>query len=124
MVRRKWSEAMNLMDINGYKAIIQYDPEIDMFRGEFIGLNGGADFYAKDIDGLHREGELSLKVYLDMCREDGVEPKKEYSGKFNLRIPPSIHEKITLKAASEGKSLNKWLSDTLSEAIQSEDLLK
>ena len=39
--------------------------------GEFIGLHGGADFYAKDIDGLRREGETSLRVYLDMCREKG-----------------------------------------------------
>ena len=31
------------MEINGYRAIIQFDPGIDMFRGEFIGLNGGAD---------------------------------------------------------------------------------
>ena len=69
---------MNIMEIDGYQAIIQYDPDIDMFRGEFIGLNGGADFYAKDIDGLHREGKISLQVFLDMCREDGVEAKKDF----------------------------------------------
>ena len=44
-----------------------------MFRGEFVGLNGGADFYAQDIAGLRREGAASLRVFLDMCREDGVE---------------------------------------------------
>ena len=52
---------MNLMHIDGYRAVIQYDPEIEMFRGEFVGLNGGADFYAKDIDGLHKEGAISFK---------------------------------------------------------------
>ena len=61
------------------KAVIQYDPDIEMFRGEFIGLNGGADFYAKDIGGLHKEGQISLDVFLEMCREDGVEPRKEIS---------------------------------------------
>ena len=61
---------MNMVDINGHKAIIQYDPEIEMFRGEFVDLNGGADFYAKDIDGLRKEGEISLNVLLAMCRED------------------------------------------------------
>jgi predicted HicB family RNase H-like nuclease len=30
---------MNNMMIEGYRAIIQYDPEIEMFRGEFTGLN-------------------------------------------------------------------------------------
>ena len=38
----------NVMTINGYQAVINYDPEIQMFRGEFLGLNGGADFYARD----------------------------------------------------------------------------
>ena len=42
------------IEIGGYRAIVQYDPEVDMFRGEFIGLNGGADFYAKDIAGLRK----------------------------------------------------------------------
>ena len=46
----------NTMEIDGYKAVIQFDPDIDMFRGEFIDLNGGADFYAPDIAGLRKEG--------------------------------------------------------------------
>jgi hypothetical protein len=43
---------MNTLTINGYNAVVAYDEEIDMFRGEFIGLNGGADFYASDIAGV------------------------------------------------------------------------
>ena len=108
---------MNIMEINGYRAVIQYDPDIEMFRGEFIGLNGGADFYAKDIDNLHKEGEASLKVFLDMCQEDGVEPRKEYSGKFNLRVSPQIHAEIVTRAGAEGKSLNQWVMDILAESL-------
>ena len=76
------------MEIDGYQAIIQFDPDIEMFRGEFVGLSGGADFYARDIAGLRREGSVSLKVFLEMCQEDGVEPRRQFSGKFNVRIPP------------------------------------
>jgi len=108
---------MNMVEINGYRAVVQYDPDIDMFRGEFIGLNGGADFYAKDIDGLRKEGEISLKVFLDMCQEDGVEPRKAYSGKFNLRVSPNLHAEITARALAEGKSLNQWVADVLGESL-------
>lgn len=111
---------MNIIEINGYRAVVQYDPEIDMFRGEFIGLNGGADFYAKDIDGLRREGEISLKVFLDMCREDGVEPRKEYSGKFNLRVSPQLHAAIVARATAEGKSLNQWVAGALEQSVHAE----
>ncbi len=108
---------MNIMEINGYRAVIQYDPDIEMLRGEFIGLNGGADFYAKDIDNLRQEGKTSLKVFLDMCQEDGVEPRKEYSGKFNLRVSPQIHAEIVTRAIAEGKSLNQWVMDVLAESL-------
>lgn len=110
---------MNIMEIKGYRAVVQYDPEIDMFRGEYLGLNGGADFYAKDVDTLRKEGEISLKVFLEMCQEDGVEPRKEYSGKFNLRVLPQLHAEIVAKATSEGKSLNQWVVDLLVESLHS-----
>jgi predicted HicB family RNase H-like nuclease len=115
--RQRGGTMMNIMEINGYRATIQYDPDIDMFRGEFVGLNGGADFYAKDIDSLRKEGEISLKVFLDMCREDGVEPRKIYSGKFNLRVSPQLHAEIATRAAAAGKSLNQWVADVLNESL-------
>ena len=43
MVGKQWSEAVkNVMDIKGYKALIAFDPDTNLFRGEFIDLNGGA----------------------------------------------------------------------------------
>lgn len=64
----------NTISVDGYRAVIQYDPDLKMFRGEFLGLNGGADFYAFDVAGLKREAAKSLEVFLEMCREDGAEP--------------------------------------------------
>lgn len=64
----------NAIEIDGHKAVAVFDPEIRMFRGEFLSLNGGADFLAKDMDGLVREGRISLRVFLDMCAEKGVSP--------------------------------------------------
>lgn len=74
----KWmSQVMsNMMTINGYQAVITFDPEISMFRGEFLGLNGGADFYAADVEGLHREGEVSLRVFLEAREKRDVDPCK------------------------------------------------
>ena len=106
----------NVMMINGYQAVIAFDPEIEMFRGEFLGLNGGADFYAADVGGLHREGEVSLRVFLDGCKARGIEPKKHYSGKFVLRLDPNVHEAATIAAAAHGKSLNQWAVDTIRSA--------
>jgi len=107
----------NIMTIDGYHAVIQFDPEIDMFRGEFLDLNGGADFYAQDVSGLRREGTASLKVFLEMCAEDGVEPRRRYSGRFNVRLQPELHASVSVAAAAEGKSLNQWVADALSDHV-------
>ena len=107
---------INQMTIDGVKAVITYDSDIDMFRGEFLGLNGCADFYAKDAEGLRHEGAISLKVFLAACQEDGVEPFKSYSGKFVLRIPPEDHAAISIAASTSGKSLNQWAVDKLRQA--------
>ena len=109
---------INQMTINGVKAVITYDSDIDMFRCEFTGLNGGADFYATDAEGLRREGAISLKVFMDACHEDGVEPFKAYSGKFVLRIPPDDHAAASRAAIASGKSLNQWAAEVLKKAAQ------
>ena len=107
---------INQMTIDGVKAVITYDSDIDMFRGEFLGLNGGADFYAQDAEGLRREGAISLRVFLDACKEDNVDPFKSYSGKFILRVPPEDHAAIYLAASASGKSLNQWAVEVLKQA--------
>jgi predicted HicB family RNase H-like nuclease len=108
---------MNTMKINGYDAIISYDEEINMFRGDFIGLNGGADFYATDIASLRTEGEISLRVFLDACLARGIEPRKRFSGKFNLRVPAELHEKLAVQAAAHGMSINAWTVALLQEQV-------
>lgn len=107
---------MNTMTINGYQAVISFDPDIQLFRGEFIGLNGGADFYAADVQGLKTEGEVSLRVFLEACKRRGLEPRKHYSGKFSLRVDPATHQAAAIAAAAQGQSLNQWASQTIRQA--------
>ena len=109
---------MNIMEIDGYKAKIEYDSELEQFRGEILGLNGSADFYGTSPTTLKREFRKSLKVFLEVCEENGISPKKEYSGKFNLRIPPKLHSKIATLAAGEEKSINEWVSETLKNSVR------
>ncbi len=109
---------MNMMTLDGYSARIEYDAEIDQFRGEILGLSGGADFYGKNPKELRAEFRKSLHVFLEVCREKGIEPRRSYSGKFNLRIPPDLHEKLAIAAQAEGKSLNTLAQEALQKRIE------
>lgn len=107
---------MNTMTINGYQAVIAFDPDLQMFRGEFVGLNGGADFYAADVQTLKHEGEISLRVFLAACERRGLEPHKHFSGKFSLRVDPATHEAAAIAAAAHGQSLNQWATEAIRQA--------
>ena len=101
----------NIMKINGHTAVISFDPDIEMCRGEFIGLNGGADFYAYSVADLKKEGEISLRVFLEGCEKDGLEPYKSYSGKISARLTPDDHAALERISLASGESINQLLND-------------
>ncbi|MDP2784394.1 MAG: type II toxin-antitoxin system HicB family antitoxin, partial [Sulfurisoma sp.] len=74
----------------------------------------------KDVDGLRHEGEISLRVFLEACAEDGVDPRKHFSGKFSLRVDPELHEAATIAAAAHGQSLNQWAAEAIRQAARAE----
>lgn len=110
---------MNVMTVDGYNAKIEYDPEMDMFRGEILGLTGGADFYGKTPQELRAEFTNSLAIFLEVCKEKGIEPRRNYSGKFNLRISPELHERLAIAAQAEGKSINTLAQEALAQRVAS-----
>ncbi len=107
----------NLMTINGHSAVISFDPERSQFRGEFTGLNGGADFYAASVEALRKEGARSLKIFLAVCKERGIEPYKNFSGKFVVRVPVGLHARLTQAANAAGVSLNQWVQQALEREV-------
>jgi len=110
---------MGLMTVDGYRAKIEYDEELDVFRGEILGLNGGADFFGKNPKELRTEFKKSLRVFLEVCKEKGIEPRRHFSGKFNLRISPELHERLAIEAQAQGKSINTLAQEVLQERVAS-----
>ena len=67
----------------------------------------------------HEEIERVKEVWIEFALEDGQEiplpsTEKEYSGRFSLRIPRSLHERLAKQAAEEGMSLNNYCTYLLS----------
>lgn len=108
----------NIIQIGGHQAVLSYDPDTNLLRGEFLGLNGGADFYGQSVDELMSEGQRSLDVFLEVCRERGINPLKSFSGKFQLRLRKATHERATLAAAARGVSLNTLIEEAVEHELE------
>ena len=76
-------------------------------------------FEAADVEGLEREFRISVEEYLASCVEDGVEPRKPFSGKLTLRLGPELHQRVAVSAIQSGMSINEWIKHVLTENVES-----
>ena len=91
----------------------------------------GHYFYGRilELDGCQSTGETLQELYdnLNEAMEGYLEVKidkklniplpqklEEYSGKFNVRIPKSLHQKLAIEAKREDVSLNQYVLYKLS----------
>ena len=64
----------------------------------------------------------ALELWLEVALEEGLsipEPRDEedYSGKFVVRMPRSLHRELVESAAHDGVSLNQYINAVLARAI-------
>ena len=108
---------MNILSYKGYTGRFEYDAEADIFHGEVLHIQDVVTFQGRSIDELKAALADSVEDYLDFCAQEGKQPQRPYSGRFNVRISPELHQRIALVAALAGMSLNAWLSDSLSRLV-------
>jgi predicted HicB family RNase H-like nuclease len=106
-----------MLKYKNYAGVIEYDEQGKIFTGEVVGLRSVITFQGRTPEELEDSFRDSIELFLEMCAQDGVEPEKPYSGKFNLRINPSLHQVITARAAIEKISLNEWVTEAIEKAL-------
>jgi len=92
---------------------------------------GKTAFFAEvsDFEGCYAEGETyvdayealtrEMEIYIALCLKEGKEPPppkvpNKFSGKILVRMPTSLHCKLTLAAKEENVSVNQFIVSTLS----------
>ncbi|MDR2695997.1 MAG: type II toxin-antitoxin system HicB family antitoxin [Deltaproteobacteria bacterium] len=109
---------MNILSYKGYQGSFSYDPDADIFHGDVLHMNDVITFQGRSIDELKAALAESVEVYLEYCGKKGRAPEKPFSGTFNVRLKPEIHQRIAVRAAKAGVSLNKWVAKTLETAMR------
>lgn len=105
------------MKYKGYELVVEFDDEAEIFHGEIINIRDVITFQGSSVEELKQAFQDSVDDYLEFCKQHGEEPDKPFSGKFVVRINPQLHKVIAIRARQEGKSLNSWIEQQLSESI-------
>jgi predicted HicB family RNase H-like nuclease len=103
-----------------YTKFVEWDPADGCFVGRCPDLFEG---------GVHGQDEAKVyKELVDTCvewialleRDGGSLPRAskpaDYSGKFLVRVPPALHQRVVLKAKVAGESLNAFVARSLGKA--------
>ena len=108
---------MSILGYKGYQGRFEYDPDADIFHGDVLHINDVITFQGRSIDELKAALAESVDVYLEYCEKKGRAPEKPFSGTFNVRLTPEVHQRIAIRAAHDGISLNRWVVKTLETAV-------
>jgi len=107
---------MNAMHYKGYAARIEYSEDDICFVGRIIGIKDVIGFHSDSVKDLQIAFKEAVDDYLETCEKIGQSPNKPYSGKILLRVPPEVHAAAATAAEIKGKSLNQWVTETLTNA--------
>ena len=97
-----------------YTKVIQEinDESGHYFYGQILELDG-CQSNGDTMEELMESLNEAMEGYIEVKLEKGLpipEPEivDDYSGKFNLRIPKSLHRRLAIEAEVEGVSLNQY----------------
>lgn len=105
---------MRTMKYKGYQGSIEYSKEDNCFFGKVLGLVEDCITYEGDNkDTLAEDFHGAVDMYLESCKERGVQPRKPYSGTVSFHLSPDDHSRIAANARKAGISVSRYIRQAL-----------
>lgn len=106
---------------NSYLKIVEWSEEDKCFIGTCPGLFEGGVHGKNEEKVFHELCEVADNVIATMEKEGMKLPKptanRNYSGKIALRIDPTLHKAIAIRALQKGESINKLIANQLQAVV-------
>ena len=106
-----------MMEYKGYLGTVEYDAEARIFHGDIINTRDVITFQGITVNEIENAFRDSINDYIAWCKEEGVEPEKPYSGRFNVRLSPQLHREMAILAKRKRISLNSFVEKAVTNEI-------
>ena len=106
-----------MMEYKGYFGTVEYDSQAKIFHGDIINTKDVITFQGTTVKEIEQAFKDSIDDYVAWCKEEGVEPEKPYSGRFNIRLSPELHRKTAILAKKKHMSLNNFVEKAIINEI-------
>ncbi|MCH3904874.1 MAG: type II toxin-antitoxin system HicB family antitoxin [Lactobacillus sp.] len=106
-----------LMKYKGYRGTVEYSLEDNLLFGKVVGIKGLILYQGETLKELRQDFQTMVDDYLQSCKEQGIEPEKEYKGSFNIRIEPKLHAELEVYSAANHQSLNRTVEQAIEQFL-------
>lgn len=112
----------NIIEYKNYLAELTLDTDDDIIVGRVINTADIISFHGSTVEKAKAAFHDVLDTYLATCKEENIEPALPCSGKFSLRVNPTLHRKLRDYARLENMSLNEYIISLLERDVMQENL--
>ena len=106
----------NVLNYKGFIGSVHFTADDNVFFGKIEGINDLVTFEGKSVDELVNGFHLMVDEHIKDCELENRNYEKSYKGSFNVRLTPELHRRIATSAKMRGESINKFISEVLSQS--------
>lgn len=108
----------NILRYKGFTGSVETSIEDNCLHGKVLFIDDLVTYEAQTISQLKAEFESAVDDYVATCEKLGRKANKSFSGTFNVRIGPELHQKVARHAAREGTTINDIVKQALVECLK------
>jgi len=109
----------SVLEYKDYHGKVEFSKEDKCLHGKILGINALVTFESGDPMTVEQAFKDSVDDYLELCSRHDIEPEKEYSGQFSVRVQPETHRKLGLIAEARGEKLNTVVNAACNQYVES-----
>ncbi|MCD6355884.1 MAG: type II toxin-antitoxin system HicB family antitoxin [Anaerolineaceae bacterium] len=107
----------DMMQYKGYYGSVHYSGEDQIFFGKIEYIRSLVSYEGSDVKSLKQAFEEAVEDYLELCKNEDVEPDQPFKGSFNVRTGSDLHRKAALYAREKGLNLNNVVTEALEKYL-------
>ncbi|MEI6751851.1 MAG: type II toxin-antitoxin system HicB family antitoxin [Paludibacter sp.] len=107
----------DVLNYKGFIGSVHFSADDNVFFGKIEGINDLVTFEGETVKELTDAFHFVVDEHIKDCVKENIPAEKSYKGSFNVRLTPELHRRIAVSAKMRGESINKFISETLSQSV-------
>lgn len=107
----------DVLNYKGFIGSVHFSADDNVFFGKVEGINDLVTFEGETVKELTDAFHYVVDEHIKDCEKENIAHEKSYKGSFNVRLTPELHRRIAVSAKMRGESINKFVSEALSQSV-------